>query len=408
MIPKSSLSLAVLLLGGLPVSAGTFSYSPFSGDADSTITLDYTYTAKADFNGSGTRSVNGVLFSDAGAAGANYVLSGAPTTFGPFGNNVTGSANGLVSDFLYTGDGSGNASLTLNGLTPGQRYITTWYNAAFDPGARNVTIIPSDTNKPYTFNENFSGTGNGNLLRYVFTATSTSITYNFDAVSNGDSFHHYAFSNAVANPALFATADISEATGPGPGFSPYSVRNDDLLQTSVASFTSSGNFNQETSGGLPALRNGSFVINGGNPGDNSPLATGANGSFVEYTLDLSVNTLGYDISSIEAYGGWNDGGRDRQFYRILYSLVGEATFKEIAGLDYDPTGTGNPSAVRAIFGTDLSGVDAIRFEFPTGQENGYAGYGEFDVVGSATVPEPAGAALLVFGSIALVARRRRA
>lgn len=407
MRPHLPLTFTALLLAGLPVAAGTFSYSPLTGDADSTISLEYTYTAKADFNGGG-RTVNGVSFSDSGLTGTGYALNGVFAGFTGDANNVTGNSGAMLSDFNYTSDGSGNASLTLSGLTIGQRYITTWYNAGFgNVGGRNIHITPSDTNKTYTFDENFSGDNNGNLLRYVFTATAETITYNFDADGNGDSFHHYAFTNALANPALYATADITEITGAGPGFAPFAVRNDDLLETSVASFTSSGNFSLEGGGGLPALRNGAFLINGGNPTDNSPLATVQNNSFVEYALDLSVNVLGYDISSIEAYGGWNDAGRDRQLYRILYSVVGEAGFKEIAGLDFNPTGAGQPSAVRAIFGTDITGVDAIRFEFPAGQENGHAGVGEIDVVGTATVPEPAGAALLLLGGVTLMTRRRR-
>jgi hypothetical protein len=64
--------------------------------------------------------VNGVLFNETGAAGTNYALTGAGTAFSDFANNVTGSSGQMLRDFFYTGDSSGNATLTLSGLIPGR------------------------------------------------------------------------------------------------------------------------------------------------------------------------------------------------------------------------------------------------------------------------------------------------
>src|SRR4029079_11135593 len=93
--------------------------------------------------------------------------------------------------------------------------------------------IPADDNHPsILFDENSTNNGNGNVLRYTFTATAPTITYSFDADGNTDSFHHYAVSNAVANNALLATPKIFKAKSPDgtPGFSPFAPSNTDLLQ----------------------------------------------------------------------------------------------------------------------------------------------------------------------------------
>src|SRR5688572_16742627 len=76
--------------------AGEFTYSPFTGDGDSGINSGLTYTAIADFNGTGTRTINGVAFANTGNNGTNYTLATATTPFGGDFNNLTGTSNGLA------------------------------------------------------------------------------------------------------------------------------------------------------------------------------------------------------------------------------------------------------------------------------------------------------------------------
>ena len=67
--------------------------------------------------------------------------------------------------------------------------------------------------------------------------------------------------------------------------------------------------------------------------------------------------------------------------------MGSSELLYLGGLDFSPQiGGGIPSAVRVVFDTALTGVDAIRIDFFSGQENGYTGIGEIDVVGTATAP----------------------
>lgn len=385
--------------------AGTFTRSPYTGDADSGINSGLTYTSAADFNGTGSQTINGVPFSNTGLSGTNYSLTMTAAGFTGFGNALTGDSNGAISNFYYTGDGSGNASMTLTGLTPGQTYVTTWYAAGFGgAGGRNVNITPSDTGSPFLFDENFTGGGNGNLLRYTFTATGTSITYAFDAVSNGDSFHHYAMTNSVVNTGLLTTANVNSTTNGGGFFAPYSPSSADLLQTSLASVSSSGNFAQENTGGVQILNNGQFSITG--VGNNNPeLATVENGSLITFNLDTATSPQGYNITGVDTYGGWNDSGRDRQSFKLSYSLVGSSDFTYIGSVDHDPAAAGNPSAVFASFPMSLTGVDAVRIEFFGNQENGYAGLGEIDVFGT-PVPEPSASVLVGILGLACFRRRR--
>lgn len=406
-VRRRVLPALVLSAGLVPavLPAGTFTASPFTGDADSGVSAGLTYTAIADFNGSGATTVNGVSFANTGTSGGNYNLSIAGANFAGFGNTVTGSANAVVSNFTYTGNGSGNASLTLSGLTPGQSYVTSWLNAGFGTaGNRQVNITPSDTGVPFLFDENYTGNGNGNVLRYAFTATGNSITYNFDALSDGDSFHHYAMTNSVADPGFLSTPTVAAATGAGP-FAPFTPSNTDLLQSSLAGVSSSGNFAQEGTGGVPILNNGQFAVTGIG-GNNPELATAENNSLVTFTLNTIASPLGYDITGVDTYGGWNDAGRDRQSLKISYSLVGSATFTYIGGFDFDPVAAGTPSAVRAQFPLSLTGVDELRIEFFGNQENGYAGIGEIDVFGSATIPEPATPVVALLSGLLCLRRRR--
>ena len=413
---RSALILSTLLLSSPVVFAGTFTQSLFTDDASSGINSALPYSAVVDFQGTGTRVVNGVTFSQTSRIGNNYLVEGAGNTFTGNTTNVTGGVNGLVSDFIYGGN-AGTSIVTLGGLTPGVQYTTTWYNVGFGAaGGRQVTITPSDTNAPFVFDQNFSGDKNGNLLSYTFVANAKSISYAFDATVDADTFHYYAMTNSGALPSrtlATVTPTITDAVAPAGGaFTPFTgnlaPRANDLLQTSLASVSSSGNFTIEGTGGIPALANGTFSITGV-PENNPDLATGENNAFITANLNISVNTLGYDISSIVGYGGWNDQGRDRQLYNIYVSFVGDASFLLLGGVNHDTVGANTtPAASRVEFtpGTPITGVDSIRIEFLPGQENNFAGYGEFDVIGVASVPEPSTAMLLLGGFSAAAATRR--
>jgi hypothetical protein len=402
-----------LLINAAFLHAGTFNILPWTGDGDSGISALTNYTAVADFAGDGTRSINGVNFTSitrVGTSGSSYLLDRASNTFFGDTNNLSGGSGQITADFFYSG-GSGFADLTLGNLIAGQTYTTTWYNTGFGPiGGRVVTIIPGDTGTPFTYDANLSGDNNGHLLTYTFVAQGPSITFAFDAANDFDSYHHYALTNAGpsagAAPLALSTPTYAAFSQVGGPFAPFTVSNTDLLQTAFGGIVAStGNFTLEGTGGIPVLANGAFSITG-ITGNNPELATGQNNASITIALDLTNASFGFDITQIVGYGGWNDAGRDRQLYNLYYSTIGDSGFTLIGGADFDPGAVTGISAVSATFNTALTGVDQLRIDFLNGQENGHAGYGEFDVFGTATVPESASAALLLFGGVLGLRRRR--
>ncbi len=189
-----------LLILAQPVQAvGVFSSRLFTGDADSGVSSTKTYTHAVDLaTDDGGSVINGVTFVAGALVGSNYTLTTPNTgTFQNSSGNVTGGSADLVEDFFFlSGSSSGVEVLTLTGLTVGERYITTFYNEAFG-GPRVQNITTSDGGSILGFDQDFSGTNNGNLLQYDYVATATSISFTFDSVTDNASFHQYGFSNEV-------------------------------------------------------------------------------------------------------------------------------------------------------------------------------------------------------------------
>ena len=176
------------------------------------------------------------------------------------------------------------------------------------------------------------------------------------------------------------------------------VSADDILTgaTITTTGTLTNNFNEGTSN-PSVLTNGIFSIRESD-GLNQ-LFTPSEGATVTFTLAAPAF-----VTQISTYGGWQDSGRDRQNLVIEYAVAGAlSAFLPVATVNFEPTNTdGGISASRVDTFTSLANVGAIRFTFPA-QENGFAGYGEFDVI-----PEPSSAMLLGAGVLGLISRRRRA
>ena len=138
-----------------------------------------------------------------------------------------------------------------------------------------------------------------------------------------------------------------------------------------------------------------------------------------YTLNTSVNTLGYDIAKIVSLASYAD-PRTRQNYDVAVHNVGSASgvFTPLysvvnVGIDPDQWPAANLVTIVDDGGASMAtGVDQIRFSFhATNGDYNWSVYKEIDVFGAATtIPEPGTLVLLLTGLIGLLAyawRKRR-
>ena len=147
--------------------------------------------------------------------------------------------------------------------------------------------------------------------------------------------------------------------------------------------------------------NSTFIDNGRLPGT------------ITYTLNTSVNTLGYDITEIRSITGWSENSTTHanQDFDVEVSLVGSGSFANIQTVTFLPfNGTpanANKSSMVTVTdstGVIASGVDQLRFTYrQTGGWGGAAGLviRELDVEGAATAgsgpPPPASAPISAMG-----------
>lgn len=216
----------------------------------------------------------------------------------------------------------------------------------------------------------------------------------------------FALATAMSAPAMAVLVVGSPQVNPGNVLpSPVTAVNNDLLQTSLLSVVGEGPGN---------VRNGTTGTASENAGANPASVWGQ--TTTTYTLNTVTATLGYNITAINVFSGWNDTRAD-QSYRLFYSLVGSAAFIQLGGDIIAGAGTNtNPSStLTRTFDTTgaaiLSGVDEIRFvqfDGPASFDGTGTVYREFDVIGSATtIPEPATAALGLLALGGLMLRRRK-
>jgi hypothetical protein len=211
--------------------------------------------------------------------------------------------------------------------------------------------------------------------------------------------------DAVAGATVVTTTDF-QTNGTNLLPPPYTPSSVDLIN-GLSTSAEAGNYNQESAGGTGGLTDGSYPLMDRDNWEKSGFATGGNngGTTLTYLLPSASN-----VTSIDVYGGWQDGGRDQQGYNVLYSTsAAPATFIALATVDFNPPAVNVPQATLVSISDDAgnlaSDVVAIRFDF-NNVENGYTGYAEIDVMGS-PIPEPSTLVLAALGVLGLLGYGRR-
>lgn len=132
-----------------------------------------------------------------------------------------------------------------------------------------------------------------------------------------------------------------------------------------------------------------------------------------FSLDLTTATLGYDLSSIVSIAGWNNPAipYGNQRFTVEYSQVGNASYSTLFA-DHTVAPWSGTGATRVTVTDDAgflaTGVDSIRVTYNATTGNRTI-IREFDVQGTATVPEPSSALLILAGGVGIgLLRRRRA
>jgi hypothetical protein len=236
--------------------------------------------------------------------------------------------------------------------------------------------------------------------------TSDTASYRLKATNSNGTVTSAASTLTVTNPPAAVNnviASIAAQTGLGGNttFAPgWKLDAADSLIGGMLPSSTAGNFNLnsngKTSAALTTIRSLAISPTGGGENSFNYLSAGNGGgagSSVTYTLPANAN--GHTLNKIIVHGGWADAGRDQQSYTVSYSKVATPnTFVTLRAVNFNPS---NPAAVQsttrstltALNGVLATNVAAVRFDFTTpGAENGWVGYAQLAVYGSATLSAP--------------------
>ena len=434
------------LLSAASAQAGVFSSSILTGDADSGITADKAYTHAITVFDNANLTINGAVFTGSGGGGNpatnNYSTTGLGNGFGGNSTPITGAVGGLFTNFLYNGNPH---TLTLNNLRVGQQYVSTFYNAAFGaPGGRVTNLTASDGGF-ITFDQNSTA---GSLLKYAFTATSTSQTFTLAPQNPGDTWHQYAFSNETVGYSALFTDNFYAPSNPDTNdvnFNLAARQGGSLVALSgPISYTPASN--TQVGNATGGIDNGNYLLSAF--GGNSAINHNFNGTYsaggLSIAFDFAPNSVGNGDTTVwesinlgfasgDRNGGVNSGA---SHFGILFrgnggiqafdggSVVsgaetwGAGATNQLHHIELLATDPGDQNPFDGVGQTDIAvyADGSLVYSYSKGG-GGYADNfmnfqstfigGADNVVISKVVPEPATAAALLGGLGLLLGMRRR-
>ncbi|MCX6872446.1 MAG: hypothetical protein NTW21_01355 [Verrucomicrobia bacterium] len=188
------------------VIVSPWTFSAWTGDADSGITSASPYTVAVNCNGAAV-SVNGVAFEAHALSGANFSIGGDAYGWGPDGApNVTGDSLTLANSFIYGGN---PRTVTLTNLTPGATYETSLFAFGFDADpVRSQTFASGSDSR--VLDQDLYGQNNGIRIAYTFVADSSGEKgLTITPVDGGYTFHLSALANRMVVATPYATWAIA-------------------------------------------------------------------------------------------------------------------------------------------------------------------------------------------------------
>ncbi|HUT33013.1 MAG TPA: LamG domain-containing protein [Planctomycetota bacterium] len=391
---------ALLCVAGPVVTAGVFTYSAFTGDADCGISSSKTYTHAVDYNGPG-ETINGVAFIAGPRNGTNYTLAGAGSAYPNNANNAVGDTNTLLRNFYY---GTG-ASLTLTGLTPGNTYATTFYNETWEAAGGRVVDITASDGGSVRFDQDFSnttGTNNPNLLQYTYTAATPSLTFSFSPLVSGNTFHHYGFSNELVSsapppsgipiPGLFNTG-VDNDGNPLPNLD-SSIDPHYTILAGTHGLWPDAHVENES---VAPISTGNWLANSSTSKWIAPQFNTSAAPVGVYEYQIQFDLTGLDAMSAEITGLWatDNPGLDILINGVSTGQVNTAQFSTYTSFLIDSGFLPNINTLTFVVENTLAaGYTGLRVE-------SLFGYAEL------VIPEPGSLTLLALGGLGLFARRRR-
>jgi len=181
---------AAVLLGSGTAANAQWSYSAWTGDADSGINSAATYTAAVKGNNGSAVTVNGVAFQAYNTTG-NFSIGGSVA--GPHGPNdplITGDSKTLAAYFIFNGT---PRTVTLSNLTEGKAYEMSFFSFGWEGSGRTQTFASGADS--LVVDQDAYGDKQGIRISYVFTADATGSRTFTITPGEGGTFHMSAFAN---------------------------------------------------------------------------------------------------------------------------------------------------------------------------------------------------------------------